>query len=128
MRIMIAYTCSVISAFTLAFFIDFVDLAVGDCSIAATAKAIGFGFPIGGVIGIFIYKALSHQFRKINVLGMFLGLVLSTAAAVGGLFLMDIFGSFVGLLFALLFSCLCALLGYEVVDRIAIRLRRTDRT
>jgi len=118
---------ALLGAFTLGVVIDIALLRTGDCSMGALAKAIFWGFPIGGVVGILIYKVFSRHFRKIDILGMVLGLLLSSAATVVGLVSMDILGFLVGITFALLVSCACALLGYWVVDRVAARLRKSDR-
>ena len=129
MKALIAFACSIVGAFTLGALIFYSLMATSNhCGPVAAVCAIAFGFPIGGVIGILIYKAFSHQLRKIDSLGVLLGLVLSTAAAVTGIGLMDILGGYVGLTFTLVLSCLCALLGYKIAGGIAVRLRRTDRT
>ena len=132
MKALIAFACSIVGAFTLGAVIFYSLMATGNyCSAGGAAGGILFGFPIGGVIGILIYRAFSHQLRKSDILGVLLGLVLSSAGALTGLRFMDFFRGFRGyfaLSFALVLSCLCALLGYKIALGIAVRLRRTDRT
>lgn len=99
------------------------------CSAGGAAGGILFGFPIGSVIGILIYKAFSHQLRKIDVLGVLLGLVLSAAGAFAGLYMMGFIRGFrglVGLAIPLVLSSVFALLGYKIAVGIAVRLRKTE--
>ena len=127
MRTLISYVCSVIGSFTLGVAVFIALMRTGDCSLGAVAKGIFFGFPVGGVMGIFMFRVFSRRFRKIDMVSIVVGWVVSTAAAVVALLATDRFlGILAGIPFAVLLCSLCALVGYMVVDATASRLHRTD--
>jgi hypothetical protein len=110
---------SIVGGFAIGFVINLSLRATGDSSIGAAAKAILFGLPIGNILGAGLYRRITLKTSlKADILGAFLGLILSSFGALSGLYAMDIFGAYIGLALTLFSSALGSVFGYAASSKI----------
>jgi hypothetical protein len=112
---------SIVGGFAVGFVIVLALRATGDCSIGAAAKAIMFGLPIGNVLGAGLHRKITLKTSlKENILGGFIGLILSSFSALSGLYAMDILGGYIGFAFTLFSSALGSVFGYAASSKILV--------
>jgi len=111
---------SVVGGVALGFVIDFALSATGDYdAIGVAANAIFIGFPIGNILGAGLYRSISLRtsFRE-NILGGFLGFILSSLGVLTGLYAMDLLGGYIGFAIAVFLSAFGSVCGFAASSKI----------
>jgi hypothetical protein len=106
---------SIIGGFGIAFLIASILTIAGNFSAAALVSALVFGLPIGNIMGLSLYrKVFLDAYIKSNIIGSIIGLILSGLGVLSGLYAMNAWSSFAGLIIIPFASCLGSLLGYSI--------------
>ncbi len=104
---------SILGGIAVGFAVNLALRSTGDSAIGSAAKALVFGVPLGNVLSAGLYRqlVLRKSVKKI-ILGGFLGLILSSFGALGGLYTMDLLGGYIGLVITLLLTTIGSVGGY----------------
>ena len=75
--------------------------------------SIFLGMPLGSILGIIIIDKAVYKLKSYNLLGIFIGFILSFLGGVESVIVLDKFGG-TGIVFAPIISTLLALAGYSI--------------
>jgi hypothetical protein len=112
--------CSIVAGIVLVLVVDIALSKIGDYdAIGAVANALFIGFPIGTILGAGLYRSISLRtsFRE-NILGGFLGFILSSLGVLTGLYAMDLLGGYIGFAIAVFLSAFGSVCGFAASSKI----------
>ena len=122
-----AYICSVVCAICFALIyegLNILGINMEDFFVGGDKAQVFFsmflGLPVGGLLGILLIHKLLEAEKSVSISGLLIGWLVSTGCVIGGIPLLDVFGSRAFMFFPLLASW-AFMISYRVVLFVGLR-------